>query len=146
MSRIDPTTADLLRATAALVRHVQANPTEAKRTATLRQARAGAERRWLEAGCPDLPLRDDEAPPMRPPAPCVVPPGDDDRDWSPVTVTVEIDRVSEKALMVRTDDVTAWAPRSLCWLPGTRDPVEVEAGDIIDMDVPRWLATEKEIG
>lgn len=142
---IAPATANLLRATAALVRHAQANPTEAKRTATLRQARAVAERQWLDAGCPDLPLHTGEVPPMRPPAPCATPPGGDDRDWTPVVATVGVREVRERALLLATDDTAAWVPRSLCWAPGTHQPADIEEGDIVDVSLPRWLATEKEL-
>lgn len=143
---VDPATADLLRATAALVRHVQASPTEAKRTALLRQARAAAEARWLAAGCPDLPLAGGEVRPSRLPDRVVRPPGgDEDKDWTPTTVTVEVRSVRERAVLLGTDDAEGWAPRSLCWLPGTREVAEVAVGDLVEVDLPRWLVDEKDL-
>lgn len=128
---MSPETATLLRATAALVTHAQARPTDADTLTRLRKARGAAEVAWVQAGTPDLP--------SGAPRPTVMPEhvgkGDEDKDWSREELDVELRRATDKAFLLDAGDGAFWCPRSV--VDGAEDLVN--PGDMATVRVPRWV-------
>jgi hypothetical protein len=129
---MNPATATLLRAVAALASHAQGHPTDAPGIRLRAVARSKAEAAWVQAGSPDLPPDG--------PRPAVMPEGvgrvEEEKDWTRVSVLIEVKRVTEKALLIDTGDGPFWCPKSLI---ADADPPEPDVGDVATMSVPRWV-------
>ncbi len=136
--------AQLLRAIADLAVHAQSRPTDTQGIRNLRKARVRAETAWINAGCPDAAPGEGKPSPV-PKAARRLEAENLLKDWTPVTVTVTVRRMSEAAALVTDDKVEAWLPRKLCFDPGTRDVTDLEEADIFEIDIPTWLAKEKEL-
>jgi len=141
-----PTTQALLRASADLVRHCQARPTDTRGIRRLRGAQAAATTAWLNEGCPDL---EDEAKPIPPKvlkrsAASEVREGES-KDWTPFDTCLEVVKLRDKSALVDDGDVTCWVPRKLIWeLNSSSIPLQdLEAGGLYDCSLPVWLAKEK---
>jgi hypothetical protein len=133
---MNPATATLLRAVAALASHAQGHPTDAPGIRLRSVARSKAEAAWVQAGSPDLPPDG--------PRPAVIPRVDPRerqaeeaaKDWTPVTVLVEVKRVTEKAYLLDPGDGAYWCPKSVV---RESDPDFPDVGDVATMTVPRWV-------
>lgn len=129
---MNPSTAALLRATAALVTHAQARPTDAAGIARLRLARGKAEVAWVQDGCPNLPSGTERPTVM----PADVGKGaDEEKDWTRVSVEVELRRATDKAYLLDAGDGAFWCPRSVT--DGAEDLVN--PGDMASVYLPRWV-------
>jgi hypothetical protein len=129
---MSPATAALLRAVAALASHAQGHPTDAPGIRLRSVARSKAEAAWVQAGSPDLPPDG--------PRPAVMPEGvgkvEEEKDWTPVTVLVEVKRVTEKAYLLDPGDGAYWCPKSVV---RESEPDFPDVGDVATMTVPRWV-------
>jgi hypothetical protein len=129
---MSPATAALLRAVAALASHAQGHPTDAPGIRLRSVARSTAEAAWVQAGSPDLPPDG--------PRPAVMPEGvgkvEEEKDWTPVTVLVEVKRVTEKAYLLDPGDGAYWCPKSVV---RESEPDFPDVGDVATMTVPRWV-------
>jgi hypothetical protein len=125
-------TANLLRAVAALANHAQAHPTDAPGIRLRAQGRSRAEAAWVAAGSPDLP--------SEMPRPAVMQKGvghvDEEKDWSPVTLLVEVVNMTEKAYRFDPGDDAFWCPKAVV---RESDPLLPEVGDVATVTVPRWV-------
>ena len=129
---MSPATAALLRATAALVAHAQARPTDAAGIARLRLVRGKAEVAWVQDGCPDLPSGTERPTVM----PADVGKGaDEEKDWTRETIEVELRRATEKAYLLDAGDGAFWCPRSVV----EGGEALVNPGDMDTVSVPRWV-------
>lgn len=125
---MNPATSALLRAVAALASHAQASPTDSAGIARLRVAQGKAAKQWTDAGSPDL---------TDAPKPAVISHEcgkvDESKDWTMVSLDVEVKRATEKAMLLSDGDGEFWCPRSV--LAGDVD----NEGDIGTVSVPRWV-------
>lgn len=123
-----PETATLLRAVADLASYAQGHPTDSTGIRLRAQGRSRAEAAWVAAGSPDL---------TNAPRPAVIPKGtghvDEDKDWTPVSILVEVKRATDKALLLDAGDGGFWCPRSI--VTGDLD----REGDIDTATLPRWV-------
>lgn len=136
---MNPLTAEFLRASAALAVHAQAHPTDADGLRLRRVARNRAETAWAQAGAPDAPANA--------PTPTCAPSftarpktdsEDGEKDWTPITVVVEVARVTEKALLLRDGEREFWCPRTL--IAGGED---LNPGDVCEASIPMWVVSPK---
>jgi hypothetical protein len=128
---MSPATAALLRAVADLASYAQGHPTDSAGIRGRAQARSRAEAAWVQAGSPDLSGET--------PRPAVMPAGvgrvEEEKDWTPTSMVVEVKRVTERALLLDAGDGEFWCPRSL-----VRADEDIDAGgDIGAVTVPRWV-------
>lgn len=134
---MSPETQKVLRTIADLAEYAQAHPTDSKGIQFRTVARNKAAMAWTQAGSPDL----------QGTKPLVVQPGtgrvdarDEQKDWTPVRVLVEVKRTTEKALLLDDGDGHAfWCPRSLI---GADDDDLREVGDVGTASLPRWVLPE----
>ena len=131
---MSPATTTLLGAIAALAAHARANPTAAKGIARLREARNRAEAAWLDAGTPDLPADQPKPPPL---ATFCARTETAEKDWSRVTLDVEVRRSTEKAVLLSDGEREFWCPRSV--VPNGDD---LANGDVAAVSIPRWVLLE----
>ena len=131
---MNPATADLLRAIAALASHAQAHPTDAAGIGKLRTGRAKAEAAWIQAGSPDLPASEPKPAVRAPPLPAD---SNGEKDWTREGVDVEVTRTTEKAVLLSDGDREFWCPRSLIDGGDT-----LALGDVDTLSVPRWILAE----
>ena len=133
------TTAALLIAEAALVRFCQAQPTATNAQKQYKRHRSKAVLEWVKAGCPDLP-EDGKAKPMEPVKPT---PHLQRRSGTFEEVIGEVLRHTERALLLKIDDVRAWLPKSVVSAPTEerdRDNDELVVGEEYIFRIPTdWL-------
>lgn len=138
---MSPETGALLRAVAALMVEAQRDPSS-KALAGLRAARGRAEGAWMAARCPDLPAGTPA--PTAPPPQRDTPKHGEGKDWRPITLTLEVGRrTTGGGIFVATGEEQVCVPASLLWEVGLRQAAEIEEGDVVEVDMPRWLADEK---
>lgn len=136
---MNPLTANFLRAAAALATHAQANPTDVAGLRARREARNRAEAAWAQAGAPDAP----PGSPMPTLAPDFVArvagrhAGEEEKDWARVPALVEVQRVTEKALLLRDGRREFWCPRSLL-----TSETELIVGAVADIELPAWVLAD----
>ena len=133
---MNPATANLLRAVAAVASYAQANATDSAGIRRLVVARGKAEAAWVQAGSPDLPSEE--------PKPAVIPRGVpmlrdvEDKDWTPTEQDVEFVRETDLAyLLDNGGDAPFWCPKSLATGAGV-DALD-RPGSIATINVPRWV-------
>ena len=135
----------ILGAISDLAKHAQAHPTDTGQLRGLRRRKVQAESLWIDAGCPGLVVTKGSSKPM--PVGVAHPrqgTSGEDKDWTPVKLTLEVLSTSENAVRLTDGETSGWAPRSLLWSSDEGIPlVNLEVPEIDEMWVPEWIRKEK---